>query len=188
MRAPTNWDIWLTEYDQAATRAEALAVAEALQTDSVVTDFLGAVSKTAPAWVTTFAGPGYDKATIDRKKMMKLFRDHMSQFYPTKGKLKSAFAAGEASYVTGGASDQDTSLRDASDVCERAPSARTGSRGNPRQNKRKHNGHSTRSKQSMERDTAAAGGNECPACGQRHRLSECYYVYADRAPDWFKPN
>ena len=112
----------------------------------------------------------------------------MSQFHPNKGKLKSAFAAGEASYVTGGASDQDTSLRDASDVCERAPSARTGSRGNPRQNKRKTDGQSTRSKQSTERDTAAAGGNECPACGQRHGLSECYYVYADRAPEWFKPN
>jgi hypothetical protein len=112
----------LTEYDQAATRAETLQVGEVRNTEDVTTDFLGAVMKVAPTWVTTFSGLGYDRTTMNRKKMMKLFRDHMSQSYPIRGKQKSAFAAGEALYLAGGAPDQDT-LRDASDVLQRAPSA-----------------------------------------------------------------
>jgi hypothetical protein len=39
----------------------------------------------------------------------------------------------------------------------------------------------------LKKNTAAAGG-ECPACGQRHDLSDCYYAYPEKAPEWFKPN
>ena len=129
----------MTEYDQSATRAEALQVSEVRNIDDVTTDFLGAVSKVAPTWVATFAGPGYDRTTNNRKKMMKLFRDYMSLSYPIRGKQKSAFAAGEASYLAGGATDQDMS-RDASDVSQGAPSAQSqGNPGKPRQ-KRKYDG------------------------------------------------
>ncbi|KAF3030359.1 hypothetical protein E8E11_000207 [Didymella keratinophila] len=187
MRASSQWETWLMEYDQAATRAEALQVGEVRDIDDVTTDFLGAVSKVAPTWVATFSGPGYDRTTNNRKKMMKLFRDYMSLSYPIKGKQKSAFAAGEASYLAGGAPDQDIS-RDASDVSQRAPSAQSqGNPGKPRQ-KRKFDGHQeTRSKQFPKRNTAAAG-DDCSACGQRHNLSDCYYAYPEKAPEWFKPN
>jgi hypothetical protein len=186
MRASSQWDTWLTEYDQAATRAETLRVGEVRNTEDVTTDFLGAVMKVAPTWVATFSGPGYDRTTMNRKKMMKLFRDHMSQSYPIRGKQKSAFAAGEASYLAGGAPDQDT-LRDASDVSQGAPSAQSqGNQGKPKQ-KRKFDGRETKSRQFSKKNTAAAGG-ECPACGQRHDLSDCYYAYPEKAPEWFKPN
>ena len=186
IRAPGNWETWLMEYDQAATRAEALKVSEVLNIHDVTTDFLGAVLKVAPAWAATFSGPGYDRTTMNRKKMMKLFRDYISQSYPSRGKQKSAFAAGEASYLAGGASDQDTT-RDASEVSQRAPSAP--SQGNPGKSrqKRKFDGQETRARQFPKRNTAAAGG-ECPACGQRHVLSDCYYAYPEKAPQWFKPN
>jgi hypothetical protein len=186
MKTPGNWESWLANYDQAATRAETQKVSEALNINDVTRDFLGAVLRVAPAWVATFSGPGYDRTTINRKKMMKLFREYMSQSYPSKGKHKSAFAAGEASYLAGGASDQDTT-RDASEVLQRAPSAL--SQGNPGKSrqKRKFDGQETRSRQFPKRNTATAGG-ECPACGQRHILSECYYVYPEKAPEWFKPN
>ena len=186
MRATSQWETWLIEYDQAATRAEALRVGEVRDIDDVTTDFLGAVLKVAPTWVATFAGPGYDRTTNNRKKMMKLFREYMSLSYPIKGKQKSAFAAGEASYLAGGAPDQDIS-RDASDILQRAPSAPSqGNPGKPRQ-KRKFDGQETRSKQFPKRNTAAAG-DDCPACGQRHNLSDCYYAYPEKAPEWFKPN
>jgi len=187
MRAASQWEPWLTEYDQAATRAEALQVSKVRNIDDVTTDLLAAVSKVAPTWVTTFAGPGYDRTSNNRKKMMKLYRDHMNQFHPVKGKQKSAFAAGEASYLAGGATDQDT-LRDASDVLNRAPSAQ--SQGNPGRSrqKRKYDGtQGTKSKQFPKRNPAAAGG-DCPACGQRHNLSDCYYAYPEKAPEWFRPN
>ncbi|KAE8852557.1 hypothetical protein PTNB73_10578 [Pyrenophora teres f. teres] len=184
MRSTTNWETWLNEYDQAATRAETLEVAEVMQTQAVIDDFLGSVSKMASTWTAGFQGPGYDKKAMNRKRMMKLFREYMSLHYPSRGKPKSAFAVGD-SYAASGEPDSDT-LRDASSVELRAPSNQ--GRGNPRQsNKRKMDGQSTRTKQIPERNSAKAG-DICPACEQRHKLSDCYYVNKAKAPEWFKPN
>lgn len=187
MRTTANWETWLSEYDQAATRAETLEVAEVMQIQAMIDDFLGSVSKVASTWTAGFQGPGYDKKAMNRKRMVKLFRDFMSLHYPSRGKPKSAFAVG-GSYAASGESDSNT-LRDASSVESRAPSNNNDQgRGNPRpSNKRKMDGQSTRTKQFPERNTAAAG-DICPACEQRHKISDCYYVNTTKAPEWFKPN
>lgn len=186
MRTPGHWETWLTEYDQAATRAESLGVSEVQNVQDVINDFLGAIGKIAPSWKATFSGPGYDPATMNRKKVMKLFRDHMSQSNPSKGKQKSAFAAGEVSFLAGGESDQDIQ-GDASGMLNRAPSAQT--QGNPAKSgkKRKADGQQTKTKPPRSRIHAAAG-DECLACGQRHHLSDCYYAFPEKAPEWFKFN
>ena len=180
MRTPANWEAWLSEYDQAATRAETLEVAEVMQTQAVIDDFLGSVSKVASTWTAAFHGPGYDKKAINRKRMMKLFRDHMSLHNPSRGKPKSAFSVVEASYAAGGESDSATQ-RDASSVEIRAPSTTNNQgRGNSKPtNKRKN-------RQSTGRGTASAGGI-CPACEQPHNIADCYYVNGQQ-PEWFKPN
>jgi hypothetical protein len=59
---------------------------------------------------------------MNKKKMIKLFQDYISQSYPIRGKQKSAFTAGEALYLASSAPNQNT-LRDALDVLQRAPSA-----------------------------------------------------------------
>lgn len=187
MRTAANWETWLSEYDQAATRAETLEVAEVMQTQAVVDDFLGSVSRMASTWTAGFQGPGYDKKAMNRKRMMKLFRDYMSLQHPPRGKPKSAFAVGEASYAASGESDSNPQ-RDAFSVEPRAPSNNHHQgRGNPRQNKRKMDGQSARTKQFPERNTARAE-DTCPACEQRHNISDCYYVDTAKAPEWFKPN
>lgn len=188
MRSTTNWELWLSEYDQGATRAETLEVAEVMQTQAMIDDFLGSVSKVASTWTAGFQGPGYDKKAMNRKRMMKLFRDYMSLHYPSRGKPKSAFAVGDL-YTASGESDSNTQ-RDASSVESRAPSNTNNQQGwgNPRRsNKRKMDGQSTRTKQFPERNTATAG-DICPACEQRHKISDCYYVDTAQAPEWFKPN
>jgi hypothetical protein len=186
MRNPQNWETWLSEYDQAATRAEALEVAEVMQTQAMVDDFLGSVSKVASTWTATFQGPGYDQQAINRKRMMKLFRDYMSLHYQSRGKPKSAFGVGESSYLSSSEPDLGTHQRDASSVGIRAPSnnnnnnqAKQG-QGKPRLGKRK-------AKQYPERNTAAAE-DICPACEQRHQIRDCYYVDLTKAPEWFRPN
>jgi hypothetical protein len=187
MRTTANWEIWLSEYDQAATRAETLEVAEVMQTQALIDDFLGSVSKVASTWTAGFQGPGYDKKAMNRKRMMKLFRDYMSLQYPPRGKLKSAFAAGEASYTASGESDSNPQ-GDAFRGESRAPSNQHNqTRGNPRQNKRKQDGQHARSKHFPERNTARAE-DICPACEQRHSIVDCYYVNTAKAPEWFKPN
>ncbi|KAG9384095.1 hypothetical protein A1F94_006006 [Pyrenophora tritici-repentis] len=121
MRSPQNWESWLSEYDQAATRAEALKIGDVIQSKLVVDDFLKAVSKIAPAWMATFTGAGSDRNNIERRQMMKLFREHMSLAHPTRGKSRSAFMTGEAAYAASGESDSNTQ-GDASSVQIRAPS------------------------------------------------------------------
>ncbi|EUC28441.1 hypothetical protein COCCADRAFT_41049 [Bipolaris zeicola 26-R-13] len=127
---PNNWEPWLMEYDQSATRAEALEVSESKQ--------------------------------------------------------KSAFVIEEASFLASGESDQNT-LRDALDISQRAPPAY--SQGNLRKprKKRKSNSQETKSKQFLKRNTMAVG-DDYPACGQRHNLSDYYYAFPKKAPKWFKPN
>ena len=56
MRNPQNWEPWLSEYDQAATRAETLKVGDVIQSTLVVDDFLKAISKIAPAWMAALTG------------------------------------------------------------------------------------------------------------------------------------
>ncbi|KAF7575701.1 hypothetical protein PtrM4_073250 [Pyrenophora tritici-repentis] len=187
MRSPQNWESWLSEYDQAATRAEALKIGDVIQSKLVVDDFLKAVSKIAPAWMATFTGAGSDRNNIERRQMMKLFREHMSLAHPTRGKSRSAFMTGEAAYAASGESDSNTQ-GDASSVQIRAPSTNP-SQGNQRQtNKRKMNAPGNKSKQFQKRNTAEAG-DICPACEQRHDISSCYYVNPTlETPDWFKPN
>jgi hypothetical protein len=153
----------------------------------MIDDFLGSVSKVASTWTAGFQAPGYDKKAMNRKRMMKLFREFMGLHYPSRGKPKSAFAVGD-SYAASGESDSNTQ-RDASSVETRAPSNNNNQgRGNPRpSNKRKMDGQSTKTKQFPERNTATAG-DICPACEQRHKISDCYYVNTAKAPEWFKPN
>ena len=188
MRNPGGWDIWLSEYDHAATNAETEGVAEVQNIYDVTRDFLRAIIKVAPTWEVTFKENGRREKNMTRKEMMKRFREHMSDHYPTKGRQqRGAFAASDASFLAAGGASTPGADRDASHAAEYASSTPTtqGSRGRPR-NKRSI-GQATTSKQSSKGDTAAAGGAECPACEQRHALDNCYYVYKDRAPTWFTP-
>ena len=188
MRNPGNWDTWLNEYDQAATNAESEGVAEVQVMQDIVQDFLDAVLKVAPTWTSGFMDYGQREVNMTRKEMMKRFREHMSMNHPIKGRQqRAAFAAGDASFLAAGGASTPGTDRDASRAADNASSTlpSQGSRGRPR-NKRSF-GQATISKQSSKGDTAAARGSNCPACEQRHGLENCYYVYKDKAPQWFVP-
>ena len=184
MRTPGQWTTWLSEYDHAATEAESNQVAEVLTLDSTKDDFQKAVLPIAPVWVATFQQNGRLVATVTRKVMMKLFREHMILQHPIKGKQKGAFAAAGSSLADSGESTQTTD-RDASLVDDRASS---NPRGRPRN--QRNDGHRTKTKRSasnLDDEPAAAGGIKCPACEQHHNLQDCFYVFPDKQPEWFRP-
>ncbi|KAF7574091.1 hypothetical protein PtrM4_057140 [Pyrenophora tritici-repentis] len=62
MRSTTNWETWLNEYDQAATRAETLEVAEVMQTQAVIDDFLGSKASIHLQWA-----PGHNDVKGNEK-------------------------------------------------------------------------------------------------------------------------
>jgi hypothetical protein len=188
MKQPTNWDTWLIEYDHAASTAEAEKVAEVQNIQDVMRDFLRAIMKVAPTWEVTFKENGRREKGMTRRQMMKRFREHMSDHYPVKGKQqRAAFAASGVSFPADGGESTQGAERDASRAADDASSASTTQGGRGRPQKKRNFGQTTTSKQSSTEDTAAAGGKVCPACGQRHRLDKCYYVYKDKAPEWFVP-
>lgn len=183
MRSATNWDTWLSEYDQAATEAETYKVAELTQINAITKDFLHAVNKVAPMWSINFQDNGRLTAGMTRKEMMKRFREHMIANHPLRiGKHKAAYAVDDASFLAGGESNQSTE-----GDARHAESAPSKNRGRPRQ-QRPTGKNNAGLKRPSEHEPAKAEGTKCPACSQRHGVKDCYYLNPDQAPDWWKPN
>ena len=177
MRSPLEWDIWLAEYDQAATEAETYRVAELSQLDVVTKDFLAAFDKVAPI-------NGRFAVGMSRKEMMKCYREHMMIKYPLRsGKHKAAFVP-DASYPTEGDATPQSTGRDTS----RPESVQSnGIQGKPRNQHTAGKKHA-KLKRPSDQELALTEGAKCPACGQRHSVRDCYYVNPDKAPQWWKPN
>ncbi|KAI8942930.1 hypothetical protein NX059_000968 [Plenodomus lindquistii] len=181
MRTSAHWDSWLAEYDQAATEAEAYNVPEVLQINAVTKDFLTSVNKVANVWATTFQDSGRYQPGMNRKEMMKRYREYMMNNHPLKtGKSKASFIAAhdEASHDTAEGEAHQDSTRDASTV-NSAPSRR----GRPR-NQRGND----RKRQAERPPEGSYSSTKCLACGQRHALKDCYYLHEEKAPGWWKPN
>ncbi|KAE8873352.1 hypothetical protein P3342_004768 [Pyrenophora teres f. teres] len=70
MRTPGQWDIWLAEYDQAATEAERNNVPETSLVTVITKDFIVSVHKIAPIWTTNFQDNGRAKRGMSRKDMI----------------------------------------------------------------------------------------------------------------------
>jgi hypothetical protein len=155
-----------------------------IQSKLVVDDFLKAISRVAPAWIATFTRAGSNQNKIERRQIMKLFREHISLAHPTRGKSKSAFITAEAAHAASGKSDLNTQ-RDASSILTRAPPTYLNQR---QSNKRKMNAPGNKPRQSQKRDTVETR-DVCPACKQRHNISNYFYVHPNlETPEWFRPN
>jgi hypothetical protein len=49
-----------------------------MQTQALIDNFLGSVSRMASTWTAGFQGLGYNKKAINRKRIIKLFYDYIS--------------------------------------------------------------------------------------------------------------
>ena len=108
-RSVNSWDIWLAEYNQAATEAETLTVPDTTQFRSVAVDFMSSVNKIAPMWAATFQSNGIDQTGITRQIMMRRFREYMMLNHPiTRGRSqKAAFAVEDPSVFLAANSNAD---------------------------------------------------------------------------------
>ncbi|KAG6290461.1 hypothetical protein E4U09_004412 [Claviceps aff. purpurea] len=82
MRSPSQWDTWLTEYDQASSHAESVGLPDLSLFDMVSLDFGDAVAQVAKNWVPGFMDSGRFESNMDRREMLKRFRDHMTRYHP----------------------------------------------------------------------------------------------------------
>lgn len=172
----SGWDIWLAEYDQAATEAETYRVADVTQITAITQDFQSAVQKAAPIWSALFQAMRHE-ASMTRKEMMKRFREYMMTTHPLRPKHNAAFVIDEASYLADGGATTQGIEKDAS-IAENAPSRRAKPRNQPGKNPRKR----------AQEDRPSQGGAKCPACEQRHSINDCWYINTEQAPEWWKAN
>ena len=183
MRNAANWDLWLTDYDQAATQAEANGVAEVKDINSVTKDFVVAVWNVAPTWATSFQDTGRFTSGITRREMIKRFRDHMVMIKPQKtGRHKSAYAVSDDSAFHADDSESTQGNKKENFYKPGAPNPQR--RGRPRDQRGRKE---TKRSSSDQEPSGKVGSSKCPACEMRHSLKECYYVHPDKAPEWFKP-
>lgn len=182
MRNPTNWQLWLLEYDEAVTNAVLHNVPEMQNKKVVFRDFTEAVSKVAGTFTSTFRQTSAKDLTMTRKDMIRLFREEMMTQYPPKGKHKAAFGA--AASQPNRDSRNNSELEGDASRSERATQSRRGGNITTRKTR---GGHTTRKRAS---DDASEGSlfERCAACQQPHNIKDCYYVHPGKAPEWFKPN
>jgi hypothetical protein len=139
--------------------------------------------KVATIWSIQFQDTEKFAISVTRKEMVKRFGEHMMIYHPLRsGKHRAALAAGDASFLAEGGETTQSNERDAS-TAESAPSKNHGRSRNQRQGK-----INASSKPPSDHEPANVGNAKCPACGQRHRVTDCYYLNPNQAPEWWKPN
>ncbi|KAI1556579.1 hypothetical protein PtrEW4_012138, partial [Pyrenophora tritici-repentis] len=214
-RSANNWDTWLAEYNQAVTEAETLKVPDTTQFRSVAVDFMSAVNKIAPIWAATFQSNGMDQPGVTQKDMMRRFREYMMLNHPiTRNRSqKAAFAVDDPSVFLAANSNADQRVDGDTHHVETGNS-QVRKRGRPRYQRTaieegdreppsssippRGRGKSARSYaygNSAKADAvpgktviADARGPKCPACDMGHALRDCFYVYTEKAPEWWEPN
>ena len=213
-RSASNWDTWLAEYNQALTEAETLKVSETTQFRPVAVDFMSAVNKIAPMWAMHYQSSQLDQPGATQKDMMRRFREYMMLNHPiTQRSRKGAFVVAEPSVflAANGKADQNGD-GDAQPV--EVGNSQVRKRGRPRYQRTAseegdrqapgssipHRGRGKSAKayaysNSAQADAvpgktviADARGPKCPACDMGHSLRDCFYVYSEKAPEWWEPN
>lgn len=215
-RSANSWDTWLAEYNQAATEAETLNVPDTTQFRSVAVDFMSAVNKVAPMWAATFQSNGIDQPGITRQTMMRRFREYMMLNHPTtRRSQKAAFVVEEPSIFLAANSNADQRVdRDAyyvetgnshgrkrgrpryqrtaseeSDHDRQAPASSYPQRGRGKSAIAYAHGKTAKADAVSGKSAIAyARSSKCPACDMGHALRDCFYIYNEKAPEWWEPN
>ena len=216
-RSANSWDTWLAEYNQAATEAETLNVPDITQFRSVAVDFMSAVNKVAPMWAATFQSNGIDQASMTRQTMMRRFREYMMLNHPiTRGRSQKAVFAvddpsvflaansnadqrvdGDAHHVETGNSHgrkrgrprYQRTASEESDHDRQAPGSSYPQRGRGKSGRSYAYGNSAKADAVSGKSAIAyARSSKCPACDMGHALRDCFYIYNEKAPEWWEPN
>lgn len=148
--------------------AQRKEVPEALTTKTWLSDFLDAVKPIYGSWVTSYKFFKATQLTLSYREVANDFREEVRQARKaklTRGAFGPSFASKEAAYQED-AFDND--VESGSDEGER----------NTGRKRKWDNSPSGRTAKRVE--------CICPACGLFHRLSRCYYIFPDKAPEDFE--
>jgi hypothetical protein len=169
---PKEWSTWLATWEKAMLLGKQNKTPEALSIRVWTKDFFKAIQPVAESWVIPMRVTY--KAQIERgeltfRDLANDFREYMATSGPNQRIIpKVAKGAFGPTYAGQDTPDQGT-FEDAQRSAEVASIRHHGKRGAPE-----------------EEETSS--GLPCSACSQNHRLSKCYYIFPDKAPEWWREN
>ena len=173
-----DWSNWLSNWEKAISLAQKKKVPEALSTTAWITDFLLAVRPIAEHWTTSYRitqKKQIEKGLITFREIANDFREEIgSMRFGQKGRVptiaKGAFGPSFAG--------QDNPDQDATGDAQRnSVEVASGRRARP-------SGKRTR----LPDEDTSLSGRSCVACGLPHPVTRCYYVFPEKAPQWFVEN
>jgi hypothetical protein len=171
-KPPKDFEAWITTWEQVMAKGINRNIPFAIDVDEWFDDFLNAIVSIKPSWVEAYrltkAGEvengtlSYRTLANDFRKAVKLPGPIARTSRVAKGSFGPTFAGHDAE-----------AMADAPD-----PSTE---QGKPERRRR-----TEKQKRRRSRETSISTGRVvCRACGQRHDLHVCYYVFPSKAPDGF---
>jgi hypothetical protein len=170
-KAPKDFEAWITNWEQVMAKGINRDIPFAKDVDEWFDDFLNAVISVKLSWVEAYRltkAAEVEDSTLSYRTLANDFRKAVKVPGPNarsriaKGSFGPTFAGQEAEEMAD------------------APDAST--QGKPERRRRTRTQKRRRS-----RETSISTGRViCRACGQRHDLHICYYLFPSKAPDGFK--
>jgi hypothetical protein len=173
-----DWSKWLANWESSIGLAQKKGVPETLAAYKWTTDFLRAVRPIAEHWATSYGltqEQAIEKGLITYRDIANSFRKEMSTMRVgytgrpsiAKGAFGPSFAGQDDSGQGANNGDAQNSAEGASQRSRRRPAKRT---------------------RAPDEDIPSTVTRSCGACGLPHPLSNCYYVFPEKAPPRFTEN
>jgi hypothetical protein len=173
---PKDWQSWLKNWEKAMILAQQKKVPEAMSSSSWTTDFFGAVAPIAEQWMISYRitkQEQIEKSILSFRVLANDFREYMGMRFSPGRSPRVAKGAFGPTYAGQDTPDQSASGDAQLNSAEVASARRR--RGPSR-------------KRSAPEEEEDPSGRLCEACDQSHALAVCFYVFPERAPNWFKEN
>jgi hypothetical protein len=195
-KPPKDFQQWITEWEKALAKVQEYDLAVGKHPREWFRDFVNAVQQIMPHWVDSFRRSmkkEIENASLSYRTLANDFRDSTQPLTNTKAKVakgsfgpmfgrKSAPAAGKPSSATGDALDDGMEARGLNDGRNGMKQEGSGKQGVYANKQLKRRGRPGENSTSSSRKTV------CRGCGQFHNTQTCFYLFPERAPEWFSGN
>lgn len=171
-KPPKDWNVWISTWEEVMSLGIQKDLAEAKKGAVWFHDFLDAVRPIIPNWALTYRLNKGDKAEEGTLSYRTLANDFRKEI-PSGAKGGKSYAKGSFGVTYG--TDQPEKKEDEAEETGDASSSHA-------QKSRKASNKRAR------KSTTASSQDKCPACElPGHKLSDCFYVFEEKAFEGFKP-
>ncbi|KAF7136939.1 hypothetical protein CNMCM5793_006643 [Aspergillus hiratsukae] len=196
-KVPKDVEFWITNWEQTMAKGLERDLSFATNIDDWFEDFLTAVNLIIPSWTEAYRltkSSQVEEGTLSYRTLANDFRKAVKASRPD---AKSRVAKGSfgPTFAGQGTADEssDSSINSVVEKRVKTRQNKTGKQSSQSTQDAERGSQSTqntgRGKRRHSRITSLVTGSgpKCRACNQGHELQACYYIFPNKAPDWFTP-